>query len=626
MNLSSINDNENQSILLIDSAFDFNNLKKIVNKKNITIITFDYKSHTILENQNISHKLSEDYLTDDQYEQIQEYVYKFSYWYTNEKFSNFLEHEQINIGRLYIDEMINFLVRFLKKFREIEVIFKSNPNKKFYADNELFDITKFFTNSVKNEFPSKSNPYSFTHDEIRLDLKINKFQKSFFINKTLYLKIKRLIDNITTSIVKPKRYSDSNIGILFAEFNTERFKDLFLESTKFNAQIFFYGRRRPAFWNMSTFKTMIDSKCKIITDKNLEDQKFEKNKSTSIKIAYDKLSKLWDKTQDLEEFFTFNSHPIFKLIKPTLIHLIEKNIPYIFHEIELVKTMFHSYKFDYSVIINESGFSEQIIAALSKNFGIKCIHLQEGFHPDSKGVIQNLTSQGVFLHDAEILNVWGEIDKELAIKFGNISTEKINIIGAPRYDDLFNSKKSLEKYVLLASSADPQPEEVEGLRIKKINKYLQNILETSKIISELDEEIIIKLHPSPTQLFDIVTLAPRLNSKISVVTKGEISSLLPSAKLLISIGLSSAMIEALILKIPVILIPGIDYNWGESSIENEKGCVISNLDTIKHDATQILQNKNFFHENESFQNYLAKLIHFEGTSSKIFYQSLFKKS
>ena len=442
MNLSSINDNENQSILLIDSAFDFNNLKKIVNKKNITIITFDYKSHTILENQNISHKLSEDYLTDDQYEQIQEYVYKFSYWYTNEKFSNFLEHEQINIGRLYIDEMINFLVRFLKKFREIEVIFKSNPNKKFYADNELFDITKFFTNSVKNEFPSKSNPYSFTHDEIRLDLKISKFQKSFFINKTLYLKIKSLIDNITTTIVKPRQYSDSNIGILFAEFNTERFKDLFLESKKFNTQIFFYGRRRPAFWNMSTFKTMIDSKCKIITDKNLEDQNFEKNKSASIKIAYDKLSKLWDKNQDLEEFFTFDSHPIFKLIKPTLISLIEKNIPHIFHEIELVKTMFQSYKFDYSVIINESGFSEQIIAALSKNYGIKCIHLQEGFHPDSKGVIQNLTSQGVFLHDAEILNVWGEIDKELAIKFGNISTEKINIIGAPRYDDLFNSKKS----------------------------------------------------------------------------------------------------------------------------------------------------------------------------------------
>ena len=68
MNLSSINDNQNQSILLIDSSFDFNNLKKIINKKNIRVITFDYKSHTILENQSISHELSEDYLTDNQYQ------------------------------------------------------------------------------------------------------------------------------------------------------------------------------------------------------------------------------------------------------------------------------------------------------------------------------------------------------------------------------------------------------------------------------------------------------------------------------------------------------------------------------------------------------------------------------
>ena len=127
----------------------------------------------------------------------------------------------------------------------------------------------------------------------------------------------------------------------------------------------------------------------------------------------------------------------------------------------------------------------------------------------------------------EIINRSGTVfnsgvDKDLAIKFGNIPPEKINIIGAPRYDSLFNSKKSPGKYIVIASSADPQPEEVEGLRIKKITKYLQNILETSKIISELDEEIIIKLHPSPTQLLDIVNLAPKLNSKISVITKGEI--------------------------------------------------------------------------------------------------------
>ena len=628
MNLSSKNDNELQSenILLIDSTFDFDNIHKIIDEQGISIITFDYKSHKILEKQNINHKLSDDYISDLDCKNIQEYVYKFSYWYSHEKFYDFLKHETINIGRLYLDETLNYFVRFLKKFKEIESIFNLNPKKKFLADNELFDIIKFFTNSVKNNYSSKPNVYSFTHDEIRVDLKLSKFQKSVFVNKTFYLKLKNFIDIFTSSITTPEKISNSSTNILFAEFNTERFSHLFLESKKFNTQIFFYGRRRPAFWNFSTFKTIINSKCKIITQKTLENNELEKNKSVMIKDASEKLSKLWEQNQSLEEFFMFNGYPIFKLIKPVFIRLIEKNIPHIFHEIELVKTMFQNFKFDYSVIINESGFSEQIIAAMSKIFGIKCIHLQEGFHQDSQGVINNLISQGVFLHDSIRLDAWGEVDKELAMKYGGVSSEKINIVGAPRYDTLFNSKNFSEEYIVLASSADPQPEEVEGLRIKKINKYLNDILEISKTISELNEKTIIKLHPSSTQLFDIVELAPKLNSKISVVNHGEISSLLPSAKLLISIGLTSAIIEALILKKPVILIPGIDYNWGSSSLETENGCLISTPEKIKQDLKQILADKNYFVRNTSFQKYLSKLIHHNGNASKIFYESLRKNS
>ena len=106
MNLSSKNDNELQSenILLVDSTFDLENIHDIIKEKNISIITFDYKSHKILEKKNIDHKLSDDYITDLDCKNIQEYVYKFSYWYSYEKFSNFLKYEKINIGRLYLDE------------------------------------------------------------------------------------------------------------------------------------------------------------------------------------------------------------------------------------------------------------------------------------------------------------------------------------------------------------------------------------------------------------------------------------------------------------------------------------------------------------------------------------------
>ena len=160
--------------------------------------------------------------------------------------------------------------------------------------------------------------------------------------------------------------------------------------------------------------------------------------------------------------------------------------------------------------------------------------MQEGFHWDSIGAKENLSSQGVFLEDAEKLAVWGEIDKKLAIEIGKISPEKIHVIGAPRYDQLFRTDNSNEDYILLASSADPQPEEIEGLRIPKIEKYLNDIIKISKIISKLNENLVIKLHPSPTQLTNIAEIISTIDPKISVSSYGEISSLLPSAKLLIS--------------------------------------------------------------------------------------------
>ena len=73
----------------------------------------------------------------------------------------------INLGRLYQDELLNFFVRFLKKFKEIEIIFTSNQNKEFLAENELFDIIQFFTNSTLNLQKSTKKFHSFTHEEIR---------------------------------------------------------------------------------------------------------------------------------------------------------------------------------------------------------------------------------------------------------------------------------------------------------------------------------------------------------------------------------------------------------------------------------------------------------------------------
>ena len=613
-----------EKIILVDSTSNFENIKNFFKKENnLSIISFDYKSHKKLENGNIPHQISDDYITDLQCKTIQDYVYKFTYWYFEKDFSKFLEYREINLGRLFQDELLNFFVRFLKKFKEIEIIFASNQNKEFLAENELFDIIQFFTNSTLNLQKSTKKFHSFPHEEMRVNLKIAGYEKSLFLSRDRYLKLKKLTDFLINNMFNPKITDNTKTKILFAEYNTERYKELFLKSKKFNAEIFFYGKRRPAFWNGSTLKTIRNSKCKIITNHLIYDNVAKHEEKLGIKKMQTQLSELWKKNSSLEKFFTFGDFEVFTLIKPVLVELIENRLSHTIHEIELVNRMFQKIRFDFSVIINELGFSEQIISCLSKTHKVKCIHMQEGFHWDTIAAHANLTSQGAYLHDADTLAVWGDIDRSISIENGGIPSNKVRIIGAPRYDNLFNSETKKQDYILLASSGDPQPEEVNGIRINKIEEYLTDILQISKIVRELDEEVFIKLHPSPTQLMDLVELGKKIDPKITIVSHGEITSLLPSAKLVISIGMSSAIIEALILKKPVIFIPGIDYNWGEPSIITEKGCLISSINELKNDLEGILNDtKRYSEQQTSSQKYLSKLISHHGNASDEFYKYL----
>ena len=611
----------NRKIILVDTYTDLNQIKKKIQNYDYTIISFDYESHQKLLNEKISHEVSDNYITDSQCKSLQNYVHKFASWFHQNDFSHLLEYRKINLGGLYEDELINYFVRFLKKFKEIEIIFNENSDKQFFAQNELFNIINYFSPLTNNLQKSKKNPELLMPEKIRITLSLFGYKKNFFLSKNFYLKLKSIQDIFVNNFFKPKTLDNEKTNILFVEYNTERFKDLFLKSRDFNAQIFYYGPKRPPFWNFSTLKTILNSKCRIITNQSLR----ESNKSgisNFNKIIFN-MEKLLNENSSLENFFILENHPIFELIKPKLIELTQKRLSFILTEIELVNHMFEKFQFDYTVIINESGFYEKIISSLSNAHNIKCIHMQEGFHWDTDNSIKNISSQGVFLRNAKKLTVWGNIDKNLSINKAKTASSEIEIIGSPRYDNLFQSKSENSDYILLASSGDPQPEEIEGLRTNKIEKFLDDIFEISKIVSNMNEKLLIKLHPSSTQLMKIFELAPKINQKIIVIPNGEIIPLLSSAKLLICIGLSSALVEALILKKPVLFIPGMDYNWENPSIITEKGCFISDIDNLKNELERILNDNKYLQEQQNLsQKYLSKLISFQGNGSQKFYEYL----
>ena len=95
-------------LILVEGVIDF----KIINKKlfdnNSIAISFDYLSHKSLKDNNIEHKLVEEYFSKEDKNKIDELTLKFTTtWYKDEKIKKYLEFEEINLGSLLELEIPN---------------------------------------------------------------------------------------------------------------------------------------------------------------------------------------------------------------------------------------------------------------------------------------------------------------------------------------------------------------------------------------------------------------------------------------------------------------------------------------------------------------------------------------
>ena len=114
---------EYTTVILIDSSHDVSELKKIIEKQTTKIISFDYESHIQLKNEQIEHEISDNYIDNSVLQHIQKKSYVLTEWFNEPTIKNFIEYENINLGKLLHVEFTYFLIKFLKKFLEVNQIF-----------------------------------------------------------------------------------------------------------------------------------------------------------------------------------------------------------------------------------------------------------------------------------------------------------------------------------------------------------------------------------------------------------------------------------------------------------------------------------------------------------------------
>ena len=606
------------AILLIDSDSNLSKIK--TTKKDFhwnKIISFDYDSHKNLNLENIEHETSDEFITQEETNEIQNHLYTFSKWYDVKSIQKYFMVGDLNIGQLLQEQFIDYMIKFLKKFFEFKKIYEKFPNSTFISSGILYEISAIFSSNVQKIDTDEEVNYDFVHDKVRIDLNLGKNKINFSLSSSKYKKIKHFSEKFTQSLFEPKATPNSR-NVLLVELSTEIYQNLLDESRNYNVNLIQFGIRRPAIWSMNTFKIIKNSKCGIITPDSLIDSKLKIKIQEQENLITNQISDLYKQDEILFKYFSYDGYSFWHTIKPIIQKLFEKKVEEIARDIQTIKTLFQRIKIDTIMISSEIGITEQIVISESKKHGIKLILLQHGIYYDTKEAIETNLSKGLYPIKSDKFLVWGKISENNLKNISIIEPTKLKIIGHPKYDSWKSISMGKDSSSVLLTLTGPEHMFIQGHQISNIIKLENHVEQICRAVIAMKKKLIIKIHPS-FHVFDFSEMIKKISSDIEIISTGSIMELINSCDIMIATNYTTAILESYLLQKPVICLPIIDYNLGiptlfdfnaETNISIEK--LQMTLEKLLHDKN--FKNKTIQRQDEFVKNYLTER---ENSSKKL---------
>lgn len=604
---------QNSIIVLFDSNSNIEELKKILHR-NPLIISFDYETHQILEKNNIMHQISDDFVTRDDLVQIQNKCYDLVKWYETNPQSSLIEYEGVNLGSTIEVELNYFLVSFVKSFVEIAKIFAKNSYNAFIVSTKFYETISLFTNSVTKLETQTTDNQDFYYDSVNTSLKIRGHNFNLHLSKSQFDKLKKLFEIMLDLLFNPKKIN--NKTVLLVEFNTISYKKIFETLPNIDLNLISYNRRRPIIWNLETFSIIRKSGCRIVTDHSLMDANTENKIKNIIQHMELNIKSIWSNDTFYMSFFSIDGISFWKILKPILMDLFNKRAIQAISEIEMTKNLLKKYKFNAILVWSEIGSTERIVVKLAKRFGIPIVLLQHGLFYDSNsdGAYRMNKFQGVFPVCADKYAVWGRIEEKHQLQH-DPSNKKLEVLGSPLHDNILSvSESKYQDYILLATSG-PVKENALDLTVDTIEKNKQVIKKICEVVSKMNKNLIIKLHPSPDE-FDPSEMVRKIDPKITVLKTDNIASLIKSCQIFIMIDASTVILDAHLLRKPVISVLVKDSDYGIPTVL-QNSCVTTDVENFENVFTSVL-NDEIFRKTliNKGTNYVNEYLINQGTASE----------
>ena len=546
--------NSSKNIFLLDSQINFSEIN-YSNNKNSQIITFDFDSHDALKKKSVPHLISDTFLSKKELLDIQKNAFLLTDWYKEKTLEKNIEYENVNLGSLIQAEFINILVNYSKIFLEcLNIIRKFGTDENYHCSGITYEIMKHFSAKVEKINDSYDDSLFFPLDSLKIKMKlgIKNHSTEVEISQNFFKKLKKFTEKSST-FFSNKNIDFTQKNVLISEFNTLSYESLFSKIPEFKLNFIFFNRRQPAVWNTKTFSLIKKSGVIVENADTLMNGEIKKNIKNDKKNIELKINNIFKNTDFFDSFFSINGNSFWSPFSSHFITYFKKRTLEFVKEIQLAKELLNKFHFSFILLHSEVGPNEKILLQLAKLKKIPTFLLQHGLFNDCDSYEHNVYT-GVVPIESDHTIVWGKIYEDYFKHIG-IPEKKIHTIGTPIFDKLkdLNSVDSQEGYVLLATSG-PTRAVASDLTIETIEKNIETIKKIAEIVVSYNKKLIVKLHPSPEE-YDPSKILKKINPEIEIIKTGNIAELIKKCILFIVIDVSTSIIDAHLLRKPVLSVP-----------------------------------------------------------------------
>lgn len=542
-------------IIFIESIDEVKEI--LVHKDNIEdqkIICLNYPIHKFLENKKINHDFVEEYVDQEKKNMINSISNDIMFsWYKKDKNNQILTYEGFNLGWLVENELCEFFIKAIKNFVSLICVIEKERPQSIIANNEICLMGKEITNKIdfsriENTNDDTSVP-GLEFDTVSMSFNIGKNVHKIDISRTNAVRIKNLIQKMTSSFV-PEKMKKNSDSILLIDFNISLYREFLEKLNEKKLNIILLNFRKPAIKNIDDLKFVRKNNINVINHQDYRKSNLDKINEDK-KIIARKIDELFgDKMFGIDELI--DGKNIWNIIKYSLKDICLKRF---FESIEYINTINHLFKknkINSVITLNDIGYEEKIILKLANKYELTRYVLQHGIFPDSEHAKRFIDVLPMTPKFGEKYIVWGDFfERDLLNR--KILGEQIIKVGSPRHDRYFSSSKYRKNEHTLVCVTPPiliDYDSVDSRKYVLLEKMLRYVI---KSIKNNSNEVIVKDHPAQYRTLDVASVINEIDSSIPVYKNQDIFEYLINADIVICFEFSTVLLEAMILKKPTIL-------------------------------------------------------------------------